>query len=41
MKIEIPHDVNKTASGGKNIFLDDKFEIPDGYSMNKRFNGGC
>ena len=37
MKIELPPDVDKTASGGIFITLDDKFEIPDGYSMNKRF----
>ena len=37
MKIELPPDVDKTASGGNFITLDDKFEIPDGYSMNKRF----
>ncbi|MBR5594390.1 MAG: hypothetical protein IKW46_10015 [Bacteroidaceae bacterium] len=37
MKIELPPDVDKTASRGKFIFLEDKFEIPDGESINKRF----
>lgn len=37
MKIEFPPDVDKTASGGNFIFLEDKYEIPNGESMNKRF----
>ena len=36
-KIELHHDVDKTATGGNFVFLEDKFEIPDGESMNKRF----
>ena len=36
-KIEFPPDVDKTSSGGNFVFLEDKFEIPDGESMNKRF----
>ncbi|MBR5778513.1 MAG: hypothetical protein IKY22_08640, partial [Bacteroidales bacterium] len=34
-KIELHHDVDKTSSGGNFVFLEDKFEIPDGESMNK------
>ena len=37
MKIKLPPDVDKTASGGNFVVLEDKFEIPDGESMNKRF----
>ena len=37
MKIELPPDVDKTASGGNFIFLKDKFEIPDEYTIKKRF----
>ena len=37
MKIELPPDVDKTASGGNFIFLEDKFEIPDEYTIKKRF----
>ena len=36
-RIFFPPDADKTSSGGNFVFLEDKFEIPDGESMNKRF----
>ena len=39
--MEFPPEENKTSSGGNFVSLEDKFEIPDGESINKRFNGGC